>query len=508
MSLSKKLFYRYLTKRGLATHSKKVRRRNKLKRYYLGYKSAKTIKSKKKERNLKLGSIASRKNRISHGSNIKHIISLFEKIDLRKYKSRYYSSERQNTSEGKNSFLKRRNRPDQLINLEIPEIFSLADSPEPSFDFIYSLFSVLYWGSALEVRLDYSKCKRIDVDAQVFMDVVLNDFFSYYNKCRKHRKRIIEPEVNLTNYGADHIIKILFSIGTLKLFNGIKISFPDILTYDLCIHNKQMKGSPREISSQKEIHVTNILDYVITCLDRMGKKLTAESLNELCQVVGEILINAEEHATTNNRFSIGLFEEKMEEGNHLGLFNLVIFNFGQTIYEKFKDPDCPTKDIVKRMEALSDNYTKGKLFRTAEFEEETLWTLYALQEGITSKTNYKKRGNGSIRFIESFFKLTGTGLWKDGVSKMTIHSGNARIVFDGQYPIREITKNEEKFKVITFNDSNNIEDRPDKNFVTFVPDYFPGTIISAKILIREDSLDALNGVNKVEKHEFHGNISN
>ena len=34
----------------------------------------------------------------------------------------------------------------------------------------------------------------------------------------------------------------------------------------------------------------------------------------------------------------------------------------QAFYEKFKDPDCPNKEVVKRMKALSEQYTKKKFF--------------------------------------------------------------------------------------------------------------------------------------------------
>jgi len=33
-----------------------------------------------------------------------------------------------------------------------------------------------------------------------------------------------------------------------------------------------------------------------------------------------------------------------------------------------------------------------------------------------------------------------------------------------------------------------IEDKPDPNFVKFVDNYFPGTIISARIMFNEDDL--------------------
>ena len=39
---------------------------------------------------------------------------------------------------------------------------------------------------------------------------------------------------------------------------------------------------------------------------------------------------------------------------------------------------------------------------------------------------------------------------------------------------------------MTFNESGNIEEKPDKDYVKYSEEYFPGTIISAKILFDED----------------------
>jgi len=138
------------------------------------------------------------------------------------------------------------------------------------------------------------------------------------------------------------------------------------------------------------------------------------------------------------------------------------------------------------MSELSKTYTQNGWFQKAAFEEETLWTLYALQEGVTSKE--KKRGNGSIQFIENFFKLKGD-LKNDNVSKLVITSGNTRITFDGTYNIVKKPKIGEKrnYKMVTFNDSGEISDEPDKKYVTFVPHFFPGTLISARILIKDDN---------------------
>lgn len=71
---------------------------------------------------------------------------------------------------------------------------------------------------------------------------------------------------------------------------------------------------------------------------------------DLGYVIGETLINAEEHSSLKYRYLIGYFEECNQDGKHFGLLNLVIMNFGQTIYEKFK---YPIENIPINTECLS-----------------------------------------------------------------------------------------------------------------------------------------------------------
>ena len=238
---------------------------------------------------------------------------------------------------------------------------------------------------------------------------------------------------------------------------------------------------------RKEIDTTQLVDHVITSLKTVNKTLNSENKEDLSTVIGEVLINAEEHSTMNNRYSTGYFQKINNENNIFGIYHLVIMNFGKTIYEKFLSDDCKNYDIKEKMKNLSQKYTKNKWFSTS-FEEETLWTLYALQEGVTSvSTERYKRGNGSIRFIESFFNLRNNPITKDEISTMGIISGNTNIIFDGTYKIEEKIIGNDRFKVMTFNSSGNIEDKPDKNFVKFAKNnYFPGTIFYANILITQD----------------------
>jgi hypothetical protein len=378
--------------------------------------------------------------------------------------------------------------------ISIPERFSVLDNPGDSYTTLRKLISALLLENGDTVTLDYQNCKTTELSTQILLDIILMDFVKFQTKCRQidRQKRNFFPVIGANNINDEIVKKMIFSVGSPVNLGIQENDFPDIEKYKLRVHNNRKEKDENKRMAQKELDTTEMADYVINCLKRMNKKITPVKLNDLCTVIGEILINAEEHSTTQHRFSIGYFKEEADNGNHFGLFRLVILNFGKTIYEKFKSDDCPNKSIVNRMNELSASYTKKSWFRSGEFEEESLWTLYALQEGVTSVSQESyKRGNGSIRFIDSFFNIKDTQE-ADNISRMSIISGRTRIVFDGKYCIKEKTNAEgEMFKVMTFNDSGNIEDKPDTECVIYSKNYFPGTMISAKILLNDDDIQQI-----------------
>ena len=380
--------------------------------------------------------------------------------------------------------------------LMVPENFSIIDYPDESYEFIRKLVACLIYQPAEELVIDYGKCKNVDLASQVLIDIIQKEVISFYKRCRKSKRarRVVNIK-SIRGFGNKEnkdIDKMLFSVGSPALLTNSRRVYSDIVPYRLCIHTRN-SSEMLKVMEKKEIHTTELVDYVINSLARLNKSLTPDKIDDLCTVIGEILINAEEHSTIGRRFSIGYFQETNIDGKHCGIFRLVILNFGQTIYEKFKDPSCKNKSMVDKMKLLSYRYTASRMFAKKLFEEETLWTLYALQEGVTSvaPTAYKRRGNGSIRFIESFFNMKGKQNFADDVSKMVILSGNASITFDGTYGIVEEGTGDERFKKMTFNLSGRIEDKPDDRFVKFVDDYFPGTIIGARILFNEDDTEVL-----------------
>lgn len=363
----------------------------------------------------------------------------------------------------------------------IPENFSITDNPKESFRVVQCLISSLLLKGKNEITLDYSNCKNIDLDTQVFIDICIKEIFDFYKSNQETLNKYLKPlRIRGRNIKNSNVGKILFSVGSPAIHQNKTIDYEDIIPYRLCCHTVK---EGEDSSGAKEIDTTSMADYVKKCLALMNKSLTSEKLEDLCNVIGETLINAEEHATTKCRLSIGYFQEKKEQSQHFGLFNLVIMNFGDTIYEKFKNPDCPVPQTVQKMKKLSKEYTEKKFLKQKEFEEETLWTLYSLQEGVTSIPD-KQRGTGSIQFIKSFFNIKGSSE-VDNISKMVLYSGKTKIIFDGTY---QIQKDKDNYSVMTFNNSGDIHDKPDNKFVTFVDQYFPGTVISAKILLNDDDL--------------------
>lgn len=374
--------------------------------------------------------------------------------------------------------------------IAVPELFSLVDNTDESFAFIKDVINCIYHNKVKKLRLDYSNCETMHLEAQIYLDVLLRDIFIYSRKLsEKYPHYSYLESVKPIKIKNNNVRKLLYSIGSFAILRKESIKFDDIVPYNLCEFKINPTGNKLFNIETKERHVTEMVEYVIDSLDRMNIELTADSIENLSIIIGEILINAEEHSTNKHRFSIGYFQEHGMDMEQYGIFNLAILNFGETIYDKFKDENCPRQDLVAQMEKLSNEYTKKRFFGST-IKEETLWTLYALQEEVTSVSPEKnrKRGNGSIKFIESFFNLKGNNGNQDDISRLAILSGNTSIIFDGTYGIQEIKKSSEKFKVMTFNNEGNISNKPDSKYVKFVENYFPGTIISAQILISKDDI--------------------
>ena len=386
---------------------------------------------------------------------------------------------------------------------KVPAQFSLLDNAETSFEFLQQVIYALLFGNKKKLEFDYEECTDLDIGAQVFLDVIIQDVIVFYNRCAKksilrETAGVLKP-VGLTNIRQtsktnEPVLKVLYSVGSPAIHSKRPLNFDEIIPYYLCKYS--LGETTEDLEEQRNaIDTTTMVQYVRRCLRRVNKDLRPTERMDLGNIISEILINAEEHSTVGTRYSIGYFRDEERNGRRGGEFRLVILNLGQTIYEKFADPNCPNKHIVEVMKTYSKDYTARGFMSAGEFEEETLWTLYSLQEGVTSVSpeEFSHRGTGSIQFIKSFFNLNGDNDLNAFGSRLNILSGHTWILFDGTYKIVERTNENGTFSYMTFNSTGDIADKPDKNFVQHVPNYFPGTIISARIWLDEEKLSNVHG---------------
>ena len=373
--------------------------------------------------------------------------------------------------------------------LAVPKVFSIIDNPKESYELLRQLVSVFYYQSCDEISIDYKDCEKLDLLTQIVLDAILLDISQFMDVASILGLGKLVNVTQLSGHyqGKEQLKKVINSVGSPVVLLNRKASYKNVLSYNLrCLDGLQARN---KVDAQQEYDATTLLQYVNRCLSRMNKSLTRVALRELGSIIGEAIINAEEHSSLRFRYLVGYFEEtNAPSGSHYGLLNLAIFNFGQSIYEKFKTPLEPINEKAKEsMQALSSLFIKKGLFRQNDFTEETLWTLYALQGGVTSVPN-QKRGDGTIRFLDSFFRVKGDSL-VDNESHLYLLSGCTRIDFDGTYkPVVQRDENGDVREIISFNASGKLEEKPDPIYVKSTDTYFPGTAIFAKLRIDDKDI--------------------
>lgn len=380
--------------------------------------------------------------------------------------------------------------------LKVPRVFSILDNPKESYRFLQDVVSIILYQTCRDLCFDYANCQYCDLPTQTLFDSILIDNDRFITLCQRAN---VDRYLNIHSVSGYHIndekLQLMInSVGSpVELINR-KVRFKNVIPFKLRHIDTENTTTQRKYD-QKEIDATDLIQYVIDCLGRFHKTLTQQAKQELGCILGETISNAEEHSSLHNRYLIGYMEECSDrdaETSHYGLLKLVIMNSGKTIYECFKYPDTKkpfNQNCLNMMKSLSDSFTKKNLFHPTAFTEENLWTLYTLQSGVSIvPKEMRNRGNGTIEFIDSFFKIKGSSD-VDQVSRMSIISGHTEIDFDGTYPIYRSKDNEGKIiSRVTFNTSKTLEELPDKKYVYHIDSYFPGTLIYAQLLIQDNDL--------------------
>jgi hypothetical protein len=240
------------------------------------------------------------------------------------------------------------------------------------------------------------------------------------------------------------------------------------------------KSINNQFSKERDKAGTEIVDYLTRCLATEEKELTPDGRKYIGNLITEAIGNAEEHG--GPWVAAGYFVQQYAADP--GECHLVLFNSGPTICERIESPTA-SEVVRRRAEELADLHLRRGFFTAKllnKWNKEALVTLYALQEGVSSRLHERaSRGNGTVQMIKAFSELAGTD------QRMCILSGSAYILFDGHYSLSpQRTSETESREVISFNKEKSLEVPPDDNYVRALPRRFEGTVVSVRFRLGRD----------------------
>lgn len=370
--------------------------------------------------------------------------------------------------------------------ITIPKTFSLIENPDETLEILDLTLEAARDRKIRELYLNHSACQELDLAASAVMDIIIMSG----TKSWRHRKR---PHLHGRYSTNSEVNEILRVTGIIKHIKHPDSDVSDDIRKKYKIF-ELYRGKKREAeafqSSDAERVTTDLTGFFNDLLSTKGYSLTPSGQNHIANLISEVLDNAEQHSGTTEWYVMGYMSQETRE---LGRCYIVIFDFGESIYKSLSAANLNIK-LKSHIDALIDRHTKKGFFEFKDkWSHENLWTLFALQEGI-SRYNIGNvqtdRGHGTVNMIEFFLKL-GQSVNNKHVSKMALLSGNTYILFDGKYSLQNVDIDNEKRQVIAFNKVNSLEEKPDENYVRQLKHRFPGTLISMSFVLDKKYLDKI-----------------
>ncbi len=159
-------------------------------------------------------------------------------------------------------------------------------------------------------------------------------------------------------------------------------------------------------------------------------------------------------------------------------------NWGFSIYEGFEGTK---KENYAAYDSISTHYEVMKSqYRSFNFTKENIFTLTALQDGV-SRLKYveKSRGTGTMKFINSFFSFGDYEDPQKGFSpQLTIFSGNTILICDNKYKPFE----RDKIWMLSLNEEKDVTKPPERTHLLHTSDYFPGTMLSVRLFLNKSHI--------------------
>lgn len=360
------------------------------------------------------------------------------------------------------------------LRFALPSSFSITDSPERTLVALGNLACQMHTQRLNSVFLDFEKLTQYDLGANGLLDVLVDELST---QARQTKRSIRWRGIYPVDPAHRRFLQAMGVIKRLKIEHEYptKDEEDKLALFDTRCKHYVRALRPREADKKGRI-TQRFADHINRCLDSVGRELTPGARGQLCQYVGEIIDNAEEHAGMLDWTIQGYLDTHLP----VPMCEIAIFNFGRTIAHSF-DELSPNSYTRQQIQKYIDLHKEKGFFRSG-WRKEDLYTLIALQGNVSSK-NFSEadtRGNGTVDLIEFFQRVHAecTKGQESPEARMTIVSGSTYVLFDGKY---QMAQNSEGNRIIAFNDANDLHQKPDSKYIRQLDGAeFPGTIISLK----------------------------
>ena len=356
-------------------------------------------------------------------------------------------------------------------------MFSISEDAEAAIRLLRETYTFCQNMKTKAILFDHSDCVNLGLSASTIMDIIVLAVKKYRKKSGK--------ALNLSGY-LPHDSKardILLASGLLyhlKVDSHMHFDEKHVQRFET------IEGRNSPSANKADETATKLTEYFNKCLRTQNMELNDEGKRVLGRILGEVVSNCEIHGGDSSTwYTQGHYQIK--EDNSYGEMQLLFLNLGETIYEGLKNHSS-----LETKQKLCHIMKEQKQYINSHWDEEMIYTVFALQEGISrlrdkSINGYEGRGSGTVSMIEMFYAI---GKSQNGLKpQMTIVSGNTQIKFTDNYKMKRmmfkddvVFETGEKY-IIAFNDENNIYAPADSKNVIKMNQYFPGTVISLKFYL-------------------------
>ena len=373
----------------------------------------------------------------------------------------------------------------ETIRIKVPQYLCFLKDPKGTSNFLAYLKNIMQQKKPRNYFVDHTETEIISLASSFIFDETIRKEIDHW------RRRNIKINISGEISGTKKVNNFLLAFGFLRLigitaknFRGDRVDWDYRNKYET-FEFKGNKTDPLYASFGSE----GLVDYFNKCLKYNNFELTEYKRNEFIETIGEIIGNAEYHC--GNDIGDWTVLGAYDKDDHICHF--AIINYGNSIYQSLSSKESTASVVLEEIQGIILKHKPiwekaGRIFKNED--EETIWNVMSLQDGISSKRTVS--GSGSTRGLGMMEVLSFVNEVKPGQGDAIICllSGKSVISIDYEYPIIEQAKgsNKEKRRMIIFNKKQALHEPSDERKVRTLVNGFDGTIFTGTFKIDEKYL--------------------